>query len=946
MAYESVKNQIDAYIKANGVNLITGPVLNAVLTTMLDELGEGYAFQGVLNTTDIPSPAADIPQAWLASAGTYLGGSITVDEGELALIIHAADGWSKVTVYTASPGIDEVRVSVDAGTGTPSATGEMDGDTLVLSFHNLKGATGPQGPAGPTGPQGPAGPQGATGATGAQGPKGDTGATGPQGPQGEQGNTGSSVDYPFELANNLTTDDPTKALSAAQGVVLEGEISQLRQEVDGFDGEIPVSPNNTIDGYGIASNSGQITASARTNYSVRLYRMTFGKTYHITIPKISNRYTAAYGFLNESDASSPLSRVVTLPSPVPVGSLTNYEADVTAPSETLIYLVVCYETAYGAPTVTTSEHTDGLVGKVEDIDYTLNGEEVMETLSPFVRAEGYRITNQGRVTNDASSASSAIATYPVTPGNTCHIIVPTTKNRYNAVFAFANTGEIGTVEMTLPSPVVVGNEGRYEGDIVVPNNVSYLWVAFVFADGDPTVTMAGISGGLVNEVSDLSDRVDELAEEIADVESDVELSLPNRYVAVIGDTLQIFRRGVVKAANPYNYNVLFTCAKGRNYPRYWYVKVNDVAEVGTYPVTVTVTDNKGRTLVEGTTELVVVPNPVSPATAKKFVCFGASATAPGKWPAECFRRLTGSGGTPSGRGLSNIAFCGPMTKDGAGYFGVGGWSWASYISSGAPAFRFQVSGIGELYIGATYTNNGFTYIVREVNVTDGAGNILCATSSSSNVPTQSGTLTKASGDGDTTIAFSSAAIDAANPFWDYANARLNFTNFADTYCGGNIDCMISLLGWNGLAPTYRTDFETMKGQVRTFIDAFHTQFPSGKFIILGINGPSPIGGMGANYGSNQALSDWYGMTVSALNLKLAYQEIANEDGYSDFVSFVDVAGQFDADYNLPYVVAPVNSRNSEATEMLGTNGVHPSDAGYYQIADAVYRSIVANFCQP
>lgn len=99
MAYESVKNQIDAYIKANGVNLITGPVLNAVLTTMLDELGEGYAFQGVLNTTDTPSPAADIPQAWLAAAGSYLGGAVTVDEGELALIIHTADGWSKETVY-------------------------------------------------------------------------------------------------------------------------------------------------------------------------------------------------------------------------------------------------------------------------------------------------------------------------------------------------------------------------------------------------------------------------------------------------------------------------------------------------------------------------------------------------------------------------------------------------------------------------------------------------------------------------------------------------------------------------------------------------------------------------------------------------------------------------------------------------------------------------------
>lgn len=54
-------------------------------------------------------------------------------------------------------------------------------------------------------------------------------------PQGAQGNTGSSVDYPFELVNNLTTDDATKGLSAAQGVVLDGKISQLDLKVDGID---------------------------------------------------------------------------------------------------------------------------------------------------------------------------------------------------------------------------------------------------------------------------------------------------------------------------------------------------------------------------------------------------------------------------------------------------------------------------------------------------------------------------------------------------------------------------------------------------------------------------------------------------------------------------------------------------------------------------------------
>jgi len=53
-------------------------------------------------------------------------------------------------------------------------------------------------------------------------------------PQGAQGNTGSSVEYPFELVNNLTTDDATKALSAAQGVVLDGKVSQLEAEVGNF----------------------------------------------------------------------------------------------------------------------------------------------------------------------------------------------------------------------------------------------------------------------------------------------------------------------------------------------------------------------------------------------------------------------------------------------------------------------------------------------------------------------------------------------------------------------------------------------------------------------------------------------------------------------------------------------------------------------------------------
>lgn len=69
---------------------------------------------------------------------------------------------------------------------------------------------------------------GSKGSQGIQGPRGE------QGPQGEQGNTGSSVDYPFELVNNETTDDPTKAHTAAGAKRLQDEIDVLNQEVRGY----------------------------------------------------------------------------------------------------------------------------------------------------------------------------------------------------------------------------------------------------------------------------------------------------------------------------------------------------------------------------------------------------------------------------------------------------------------------------------------------------------------------------------------------------------------------------------------------------------------------------------------------------------------------------------------------------------------------------------------
>ena len=103
-----------------------------------------------------------------------------------------------------------------------------------------------QGPAGPQGIQGEVGPQGAQGIQGVQGVQGIQGEVGPVGPAGEQGPAGegvasggttgqvlkktSATDYETEwgnlptvpdIADNLTTNDATKTLSAKQGKTLK-----------------------------------------------------------------------------------------------------------------------------------------------------------------------------------------------------------------------------------------------------------------------------------------------------------------------------------------------------------------------------------------------------------------------------------------------------------------------------------------------------------------------------------------------------------------------------------------------------------------------------------------------------------------------------------------------------------------------------------------------------
>ena len=142
-------------------------------------------------------------------------------------------------------GITSVQVSVeDNEPGTPSAECSLANKVLSVIFHYLKGETGDAAGFGtitasfvedggdPSVLVTTSGPDTAKNiAFTLKNFKGD------KGDKGDQGNTGSSVDYPYELVNNCTTDDATKGLSAAQGKALKDELSQLDLEVHNLSGK-------------------------------------------------------------------------------------------------------------------------------------------------------------------------------------------------------------------------------------------------------------------------------------------------------------------------------------------------------------------------------------------------------------------------------------------------------------------------------------------------------------------------------------------------------------------------------------------------------------------------------------------------------------------------------------------------------------------------------------
>ena len=136
--YNSLKTTIDANIKQNGNQEITGQILNSVLNQMVTTLGTGYQFAGVATTATNPgSPDAKV--FYIANGkGTYEKfGGINVTEDDV-VVLYWDSSWHKVSTGIASQAkLSELAGKVDGKQNTLIAGDNIKIEGNVISSINL-----------------------------------------------------------------------------------------------------------------------------------------------------------------------------------------------------------------------------------------------------------------------------------------------------------------------------------------------------------------------------------------------------------------------------------------------------------------------------------------------------------------------------------------------------------------------------------------------------------------------------------------------------------------------------------------------------------------------------------------------------------------------------------------------------------------------------------------
>lgn len=560
---------------------------------------------------------------------------------------------------------------------------------------------------------------------------------------------------------------------------------------------------------------------------------------------------------------------------------------------------------------------------------------------------GKYITRNGKIaTNDTFSTSDLI---PIEPRNKKIRITCKQANPYISRVAFLKKNVLS--DDNIIDYFVNADSGTF--DIEIPKDAKY-----VVAVSDTATNGTTVNGYPKARFFPSSANVDELRDKIAGIERSNRkpaLNIGSKVYAVVGDTLQIFKKSIVDSLGiPYIMKI--ESAKGRAYPRYWEYTPN-ADDVGSSEIKFSLLNVDGSVIDERIVSLITVN---ASNTSKNVLNIGDSTMAHGQIPIELSRRIKGTSGAataPAALALSNINVVGRI-KNGdktVGWEGTGGWTYTNYTSQGSRAVRFQVANAQSITvkdlirIGATNSYGYYQFEVTEVNVTNGTGNIRAVFSYTT--PYSSNFLNEVSASGNLTNAnnsvvgsYLSFTEEFYQPFWNSTVNQFDIKTYVNDYCGNKVDYIFILLGINSLYGTKPfTSVDSVLDSCKNLLRKIHADLPNTKILLSTNNLVSQNGGLGFNYNAQTYFGQYDVDVINHLIFAMnkAYYTLETDTEFMQYVEIINTHAQFDADNAFPITTKNVNTRSGE-TESVGTNGVHPTNNGYWQIADAEFRALLAN----
>lgn len=168
-----------------------------------------------------------------------------------------------------------------------------------------------------------------------------------------------------------------------------------------------------------------------------------------------------------------------------------------------------------------------------------------------------------------------------------------------------------------------------------------------------------------------------------------------------------------------------------------------------------------------------------------------------------------------------------------------------------------------------------------------------------------------------------------NPFYNPSEDRVDFKYYSQQYCNSApIDVLCIEHGWNSLT----TNVAIVESVIKPFLRQYHKDYPNGVIVLGGLQPPSQQGGLGTDYGSS---SEWNWLTVmrNVMDYNNEVDKICQDAEFRSYVYYWAACEMFDCENAYPTSEIPSSLRTDE-TEVIETNGLHPTVEGRLQLADS------------